>query len=273
MNPNKLIIQAACVSILCLFQFTLQAQSLRKLVEEREPLVFAHRGAVDPNVPENSLFGMYQAKAEGIHLLEIDIMESQDGVLYLLHDRTLDRTTSGKGNISEWKSKDLDSVRLKGVEEYLPRFEAFLKASAQKEVYLMLDVKNAPLHKVVDAVEAAGMLDRVVLLTFSLARAQEAFDLKQRFLVSVLITEEEEFDEYLCKTTDPYHVAVYLNKEADLGLYARAKELGLPIITDVMGTIDSQGVEDPAIYREFVQKRNPNMVVSDFPKILQQAIF
>ncbi|EKB48632.1 glycerophosphodiester phosphodiesterase family protein [Cecembia lonarensis] len=272
MSKSKLFLWVAFMYMLFLNHAFLQAQSLRKLLEEEKTLVFAHRGAVNPDIPENSLLGLQQALNEGIDMLEIDIMESQDGVLYLLHDRTLDRTTLGTGNIAEWKSKDLDRVGLKETEEYLPRFENFLKEASQQELYLMLDVKNAPLHKVMEAVEVAGMLDRIVLLTFSLARAQEAFDLSQRFLVSVLINEEEEFDEYLCKTTDPYHLAVYVNKDANLSLYIQAQELGLPVITDVMGAIDKRGIEDPFIYKEFVQKRNPNVVVSDYPIILKQVI-
>lgn len=272
MNKSKLILRLAFIGMHCLVHCTLNAQSLRKLLEEEKTLVFAHRGAVNPDIPENSLAGMKQALDSGVYMLEIDIMESQDGVLYLLHDRTLDRTTLGTGSISEWKSGDLDKLGLKGTEEKLPRFADFLREAAQNGIYLMLDVKKAPLDKVLDEVEAEGMLDRILLLTFTLERAQEAFDLKQRCLVSVLINEEEEFDEYLCKISDPYQVAVYLNKDADLNLYGIASKLGLPILTDVMGDIDRQGVNNPSIYREFVKKRKPGIVVSDYSDVLKQAL-
>ncbi|WP_291780786.1 glycerophosphodiester phosphodiesterase family protein [Cecembia sp.] len=272
MNKNKLILRIPFISLFCLLLTGLQAQSLRALLEEEKTLVFAHRGAVNPEIPENSMKGMKQALDSGMYMLEIDIMESQDGILYLLHDRTLDRTTFGTGNISDWSSKDLDNLGLKGTEEQLPRFADFLAEAAQNGLFLMLDVKNAPLDKVLNLVEAADMLDRILLLTFSLERAQEAFALNHRFLVSVLVKEEEEFDEYLCKSNDPYQLAVYLNKDADLMLYDRAKKLGLPIITDVMGNIDRQGMDDPTIYREFVQKRNPDIVVSDYPVILKHVL-
>jgi glycerophosphoryl diester phosphodiesterase len=249
------------------------AQNLRLLLSGDSTLVFAHRAVVKDNLPENSISGTRQALVDGVNKLEIDVRESKDGILYLLHDETLDRTTTGKGILMDWESDHLDTLFLLGSNDRLPRFDAYLNSIRNERVYLMLDVKEAPIAKVIQLVAENEMLDRIVLLTFQMDRASEAFALNDRFLVSVLINSEEEFDDYLCKSTDPYHVAVYLNKDAGLGLYVEAQKLGLPIITDVMGIIDNQGKEDHSIYREFVQKRKPNVVVSDYPKKLQQAIF
>jgi glycerophosphoryl diester phosphodiesterase len=255
-----------------LCHFTASAQSLRPLLDSEQTLVFMHRGALYPDFPENSMVGLHLAKEAGFTMLEIDIRESKDGVLYLLHDKTLDRTTHGEGSIADWESGELDKLGIKGTQETLPRFDSFLEAARENEIYLMLDVKNAALDKVMALVAEKNMLNRVVLLTFQLDRAEEAFGLDQRFLVSVLINEEEEFDEYLCKSSDAYHVAVYLNKDAHLSLYEKAGALGLPIITDVLGSIDEQAIKEPSIYREFIEKRRPCVVVTDHPKILNHTI-
>lgn len=60
------------------------------------PRVIGHRGAARL-APENTLAGLRKAKAEGAAWVEFDVKLSADGVPYLLHDDTLDRTTDGKG--------------------------------------------------------------------------------------------------------------------------------------------------------------------------------
>lgn len=258
--------------VLGLFQLPVASQSLRSLLAQEQTLIFIHRAALQPEIPENSLTGLKLASDAGFNMLEIDVMESADGVLYLLHDRTLGRTTDGEGNISDWDSRDLDQLRLRDTQETLPRFESFLDISRGLGVYLMLDVKNAALEKVINLVAEKNMLDRVVLLTFQLERAKEAFGLDEKFLVSVLINSEDEFDEYLCKSSDPYQVAVYLSKDAPLELFGRARQLGLPIITDVLGNIDEHAQEDQRIYIDFLKKRKPGIVVTDYPRLLKGAI-
>jgi glycerophosphoryl diester phosphodiesterase len=58
-----------------------------------KPLLIAHRGA-STLAPENTLASMNTAVALGVHGLETDITVSEDGVLFLMHDSTLERTTN-----------------------------------------------------------------------------------------------------------------------------------------------------------------------------------
>ena len=63
-------------------------------------LVVAHRGDWR-NFPENSLEGIENAIKMGVDIVELDVQRTQDGVLILMHDETLNRTTTGKGKVSE----------------------------------------------------------------------------------------------------------------------------------------------------------------------------
>ena len=60
------------------------------------PQVIGHRGAALA-APENTLEGFREAAAEGATWVEFDVGLSADGQPFVLHDDTLDRTTSGKG--------------------------------------------------------------------------------------------------------------------------------------------------------------------------------
>ncbi len=62
------------------------------------PLVIAHRGGRGL-WPENTLYGFEQAVALGVDVLEMDIHSTADGVLVVMHDDTVDRTTNGVGPV------------------------------------------------------------------------------------------------------------------------------------------------------------------------------
>ena len=70
-------------------------------------LVIAHRGDWR-NFPENSLEGFSSAIDMGVDMVEMDVAKTKDNQLVTMHDKTLDRTTNGKGLVSDWT---LDSLR------------------------------------------------------------------------------------------------------------------------------------------------------------------
>jgi glycerophosphoryl diester phosphodiesterase len=64
-----------------------------------EPRVIAHRGGWGL-WPENTLYAFRKAAALGVDVLEMDIRQTADGVLVVLHDETVDRTTDGSGPVA-----------------------------------------------------------------------------------------------------------------------------------------------------------------------------
>ena len=72
-----------------------------------EIILAAHRGD-RAHAPENTLPGYRAAIALGVDMLEVDIHTSRDGVCFMLHDHTLDRTTDGAGSVYD---KDWTQLR------------------------------------------------------------------------------------------------------------------------------------------------------------------
>lgn len=62
------------------------------------PWVIAHRGGRGL-WPENTLFAFEQAEALGVDVIEMDLRATMDGVIVVMHDSTVDRTTNGSGRI------------------------------------------------------------------------------------------------------------------------------------------------------------------------------
>src|ERR1700730_9477951 len=65
-----------------------------------------HRGACG-HAPENTLASMKKALDFGVHGFEFDIQMSKDGEPVVIHDDTLERTTNGKGLVSDFTLKEL----------------------------------------------------------------------------------------------------------------------------------------------------------------------
>lgn len=75
------------------------AQNVKEQLEispSKEILVVSHR-ADWRNAPENSLQAIQNCIQMGVDMIEIDLKKTKDGHLILMHDKTLNRTTTGKG--------------------------------------------------------------------------------------------------------------------------------------------------------------------------------
>lgn len=73
----------------------------------KRTLVFAHRGG-GGQFPENTVYAFEKSAALGVDILEMDVHETSDGAMVVLHDSKVDRTTDGSGEV---RTMSLDEVR------------------------------------------------------------------------------------------------------------------------------------------------------------------
>jgi glycerophosphoryl diester phosphodiesterase len=100
---------------------------------------FAHRGLHGGAVIENSLTAFRAAINAGCGM-ECDVQASSDGIAFVFHDDRLDRLTEERGPLGERTATALDSVRLAGSGEPLPRLEALLRMIGGREP-LLVEIK------------------------------------------------------------------------------------------------------------------------------------
>jgi glycerophosphoryl diester phosphodiesterase len=147
-------------------------------LEGRGAVVSAHRGGPRPGFPENAIETIERTLGEIPALIEIDVRETADNVLVLLHDETVDRTTNGSGVIREMTWEEASSLRLVDAEGTptdfrIPRLDEVLGLFAGRTV-LQLDVKRGVgLGQVAEAVEAAGAESGAAIITYSPAGARQ----------------------------------------------------------------------------------------------------
>jgi len=109
------------------------------------PLIAAHRGGA-ALWPENSLLAFRNALALGVDLLELDVHLSADGEVVVLHDATLDRTTTGHGPVREATTATLASLRLRArdghvTDEPIPTLAQVLDLAAPTRVGVLPEIK------------------------------------------------------------------------------------------------------------------------------------
>lgn len=106
-------------------------------------LVAAHR-AENPAFPENSVAAIKEAIRRGVDIIEVDVRETKDGVMVIMHDKTLDRTTTGKGLVADMTYDQLQQLFLlhdgKPTAEKIPAFKEVLDL-VKGQVMLDIDYK------------------------------------------------------------------------------------------------------------------------------------
>ena len=101
--------------------------------------IMGHRGA-KAYEPENTLRSVRKALDLGVQAVEIDIHLSRDGRLIVIHDATVDRTTNGKGRVSDLSWEELRRLDA-GLGEPLPGLEEVV-ALVRGRAHLFIELKD-----------------------------------------------------------------------------------------------------------------------------------
>ncbi|MBA4056431.1 MAG: glycerophosphodiester phosphodiesterase, partial [Marivirga sp.] len=118
-------------------------------------LVASHR-ATHNIYPENSLKAIQESINLGVDIIEIDVKVSADGVPFLMHDLTMDRTTTGKGDPENFTWAELQQFSIvdkgKKTSYKIPSLEDALEL-ADGKIMVDLDLKTDRIGKIIDVVK------------------------------------------------------------------------------------------------------------------------
>ncbi len=146
-----------------------RAEDIRQdLINRNRDYVYvaAHRGDW-VNYPENSLAAIQSIIDMGGDIVEIDVQRSEDGVLVLMHDKSVDRTTSGSGKVEDLSYNELQKLQLKDskgnlTDHKIPTLEEALLL-AKGKVMLNLDKAEYYFDEVVELLERTGTLNLAIM--------------------------------------------------------------------------------------------------------------
>ena len=144
------------------------------------PLFAAHRGGA-LLWAENSLLAFRNALALGADFLELDVHLTRDGEVVVIHDATLERTTTGSGPVRERTLAELGAVRLKDrdgavLEERIPTFDQVVALAAAGKRQILLEIKTDERRRRYPEIEEKvfAVLDRHRFTPFTVVMAFEA---------------------------------------------------------------------------------------------------
>lgn len=246
------------------------------------PTVSAHRGGrFIPGYPENALETFdYTHQKTPQAWIECDISLSSDSVLFLLHDNTLARTTTGSGSaaMTPWHGT-IDTCHLKddfgNITTFkIPLLDEALRWAKRKGVVLTLDVKRGvPFERVIEAVRAHQLVDQLVVITYNVSDALTVHQLEPNIMISVTIRNEEELRRHLDAGIPPAKMIAFTGTSlADADHFARLRSLGIPCIIGVLGNLDqSASVRGDKVYHQCLEN-GAQILATDRPGEAWRAI-
>ena len=216
-------------------------------------LSVGHRGTIVWG-PENTIPAFETALAMGADAVEMDVQETKDGELILMHDATLDRTTDCSGEVAQKSLAEIKGCKviplLPGIESApIPTFWEALNALRGRtviEVDLKTPLNSRSIQKVAGEIISASMKDQVMVLTNSMVAANVYAT--QGIAVLARANSYSNVLEFLGMNRKP--VAI----EVDIKLLPQVQDwvhrAGSRVSVDALGACDLIGV---ACYRQLVR--------------------
>lgn len=212
------------------------------------PFISVHRGGKDIyGYPENCLETLDYVNDSIPAIFEIDVAQTADGKLVLMHDNSINRTTTGEGLLRKFTYDELRQFNL--VDDYgtitnfkVPLFSEVLEWSKTNNVILTVDVKRSVAQKtVIEAIRLANAEKTCILITYDVKQAKSAYKIAPELVLSVSARNNEEFDRLL-KSGIPTHnmVAFTGTRLSPSSLYKTLHDQDILCILGTLGNLDKQ---------------------------------
>jgi len=197
-----------------------------------EPLVVtAHRGA-SYVAPENTLSAMAAAVEAGAEFAELDVGLTRDGRVVLMHDRTIDRTTNGTGDLGDYSLDELRGLEVGSwfSEEFdgepIPTLREVIRF-AKGQLKLNIEIKTsreepAIAAAVVEIIRSEGFVEDCMVTSFSRETVEEVKRIAPEIRTGFIFGEDYPEDVF----EGGWEVLSSNHKVVDSLFVARARESG-----------------------------------------------
>ncbi len=212
------------------------------------PNISVHRGGKDIyNYPENCLETIKYINDSISAIFEIDVAQTKDNQLVLMHDNSINRTTTGSGLVRKKTYKELNKYSL--IDDFgnksdykIPLFTDVLKWCKKNNVILTVDIKRSVKQiDVINAIIEANAEDICILITYDVEQAKSAYKYAPELLLSVSARNHEEFDRLLQTNIPTENMLAFTGTRlSPPSLYKRLHENGIVCMLGTLGNLDRQ---------------------------------
>lgn len=237
------------------------------------PNISVHRGGKGlTNYPENCLETINYLNDSIYAIYEVDVAQTKDGELVLLHDNTIDRTTTGNGKVSELTYNELQQFNL--VDDHgnetafkIPLFSEVLNWCVKNKVVLTIDIKRSVGQEmVIKAIRKAKAENTSIIITYNVEQAISAYKLAPDLLLSVSARNNEEFDRLLDANIPTKNMLAFTGTRlSDVSLYKRLHDNDIVCMLGTLGNLDkSAEAKGDKLYMQW-KKGGVDIMATDRP--------
>ncbi len=176
------------------------ADDFFKFTAIRSPLISAHRGGARTGFPENCIATFENTLQYTPSIFEIDPRLTKDSIIVLMHDETIQRTSTGTGKLTDYTWEEVQKFYLKdecgNITRYrIPLLDDVIEWSKGKTI-LVLDDKNVPYEKITEIVRKHDAFSHILMTVRSAEKAHKLYDLDNRFLFEAYIFNMQHIREF-----------------------------------------------------------------------------
>ncbi|QEH42135.1 glycerophosphodiester phosphodiesterase family protein [Chitinophaga sp. XS-30] len=209
------------------------------------PFISGHRGGVNAGFPENSIEAFENTLRHTPATFEIDPRLTKDSVIVLMHDATLNRTTTGKGKVGDYTLAELKQLFLKDVEGNvtsfrIPTLEEAIIWSKGKTV-LILDKKDVPFDMTAAIIAKHKAEAHVMVTVHNAKEAKWYHDRNKEIVFEAFVKTQKALEEYEALGIPWTHIMAYVgpdNKPELKPLYANLNKRGVMCMISTAPTYD-----------------------------------
>lgn len=260
-----------------------EGKSLRYSLQHFDPAkvwIMGHRGnSSNPNIPENSIAGIESCIAlnGAVDIVEVDPRMTKDGVIVLMHDETIDRTTTGTGKVKDLTYEQIKSYRLKLSDGTITThtvpslYDALV--TGRGKIFFDLDFLNKVSPKeLYDVVKSCGMLDRVLFYTSNSREVLQNILKYSPAPIPYPQCEDEEHATFLSQQSGVVFTQVSLNKTLNGGLPATITSKNMQVSTNMLDmngyTYDTQMTQGNYTGVDLILSKGIQLIQTDHPQLL-----
>lgn len=236
-------------------------------------IVSGHRGGLEKGFPENSIEGFENVLSKMPVFFEIDPRLTKDSVIVLMHDETLDRTTTGKGKVSDYTWSELQQLRLKDHEGHetsykIPLLEDVIVWSKGKTI-INLDKKDVPMEMIVKLIKKHKADKHVMLTVHTGAQARYYYDRFPNIMMSAFARNDKEYEDIAISGVPWKNMIAYVGatiNDKNVHIVDKLHAKGVRCMVSYAPTLDrikDKKERQEAYVKEL--KQNPDIVESDIP--------
>ncbi|MCK4295794.1 MAG: glycerophosphodiester phosphodiesterase family protein [Candidatus Marinimicrobia bacterium] len=260
------------------FETPEELQEYLRWTPEQKPIVSAHRGRPMNGFPENCIETFENALVYAPCLIECDVAKTKDSVLVMMHDRTLNRTTTGEGKVSSYTIKELKTLKLRDNQGNVTLYQIPTLAEvldwARDKAIIELDIKKPVTPEEIAMIVWEKQAEKfTVVITYDIPATVYYHRLNPQLMISASAKGVEGVRRLLESGVDPKCLVAFVGVyEPSKDVYDLLHKNGIRAILGTMGNLDKKAEKRGfKVYKKLL-KNGADILATDNVVLVTRAI-